>query len=78
MDISYRKAWGLLSEIESVLGLQLIGKQRGGKSGGKTNLTDEGLELIEAYLSLKIGLEEKVHDSIKIFFNKINKLSDRK
>lgn len=78
MSISYRKAWGLLREIESVLGFQLVGKHRGGKSGGKTDLTDEGLELIEAYLKLKIELEEKVHDSIKTFFNKINKISDRK
>jgi molybdate transport system regulatory protein len=78
LKISYRKAWGLLREIESVLGFQLVGKHRGGKSGGKTDLTDEGLELIDAYLNLKIGLEEKVHDSIKNFFNKINKISDRK
>ncbi len=78
MNISYRKAWGLLREIESVLGFQLVGKHRGGKSGGKTDLSDEGLELIDAYLRLKIELEEKVHDSIKNFFNKINKISDRK
>jgi molybdate transport system regulatory protein len=78
MNISYRKAWGLLREIETVLGFQLVGKHRGGKSGGKTDLTAEGIELIEAYLNLKIELEEKVHDSIKQFFKKINKISDRK
>lgn len=78
LNISYRKAWGLLREIESVLGFQLVGKHRGGKSGGKTDLTDEGLELIDAYLELKIELEEKVHDSIKNFFKQINKISDRK
>ena len=78
MKISYRKAWGLLRDIETVLGFQLVGKHRGGKSGGKTDLTSEGLELIDAYLNLKSELEDKVHDSIKKFFKKINNISDRK
>jgi molybdate transport system regulatory protein len=78
LNISYRKAWGLLREIESVLGFNLVGKHRGGKAGGKTDLTEEGLELIEAYLILKTELEEKVHDPVKKFFKKINKISDRK
>lgn len=77
LGISYRKAWGLLREIESVLGFQLTGKHRGGKAGGKTDLTPEGIELIDAYLNLKTELEEKVHDSIKKFFKKVNNISDR-
>lgn len=78
MAISYRKAWGLLREIEYVLGFQLVGKHRGGKSGGKTDLTAEGLELTEAYLELKIDLKDKVHDTVKTFFNRINNISERR
>jgi len=78
MGISYRKAWGLLREIEYVLGFQLVGKHRGGKAGGKTDLTEEGIELTDAYIMLKQDLDEKVHDTIKAFFNQINKISDRK
>jgi molybdate transport system regulatory protein len=77
MGISYRKAWGLLREIEYVLGFQLVGKHRGGKAGGKTDLTAEGLELTEAYSDLKIDLESDVHDTVKTFFNRINKISER-
>lgn len=77
LGISYRKAWGLLREIENVLGFHLTGKHRGGKSGGKTELTPEGIELIEAYSKLKADLEDKVHDSIKDFFKKVNNISDR-
>lgn len=76
MGISYRKAWGLLREIESVLGFQLIGKHRGGKAGGKTDLTEEGIELINAYIDLKSELEEKVHNTVKSFFWRINKISE--
>jgi molybdate transport system regulatory protein len=78
MGISYRKAWGLLREIEYVLGFQLVGKHRGGKEGGKTDLTAEGLELSEAYLNLKTDLEDKVHDTVKAFFNRINNISDKR
>jgi molybdate transport repressor ModE-like protein len=60
-----------------VLDFKLTGKHRGGKAGGKTNLTPEGLELIDAYLNLKSELEDKVHDSIKAFFKKVNNISDR-
>jgi molybdate transport repressor ModE-like protein len=77
MGISYRKAWGLLRGIEYVLGLQLVGKHRGGKEGGKTLLTQEGTDLTEAYINLKKDLDLAVHDTVKTFFNHINKISDR-
>jgi molybdate transport system regulatory protein len=77
MGISYRKAWGLLREIESVLGFQLVGKHRGGKDGGKTDLTQEGIELTEAYVALKHDLNFVVHDTVKVFFNRINKISEK-
>jgi len=78
MSISYRKAWGLLREIENVLGIQLVGKHRGGKAGGKTELTHEGLELTNAYIVLKSELEDRVHDTVKTFFGRINKITDKK
>ncbi len=78
MGISYRKAWGLLREIEYVLGFQLVGKHRGGKAGGKTELTMEGIELTEAYSILRRDLDIDVHDTVKIFFNQINKISKKK
>lgn len=78
MHFSYRKAWGLLREIEYILGFQLVGKHRGGKAGGKTTLTSEGEELTEAYAELKRNLEYIVKDKVKTFFNCINRLSDGK
>ena len=78
MGISYRKAWDLLREIEYVLGFHLVGKHRGGKAGGKTDLTQEGIELTEAFSNLKRDLNLDVHDTVKTFFNRLNKLSDRK
>lgn len=78
MGISYRKAWGLLCEMENALGFQLVGKHRGGKDGGKTFLTKNGTDLVDAYNILLSELEIASHDPVKRFFNCINEISDRK
>jgi len=75
MGISYRKAWGLLRDIEHVLGFQLVGKHRGGKDGGKTTLTSEGLELTKAFIKLRQDLEADVRETIRNFFKQINSIS---
>ncbi|MCU0407811.1 MAG: LysR family transcriptional regulator, partial [Bacteroidales bacterium] len=69
LGISYRKAWGLLRQIEQVLGFSLVSKHRGGKDGGKTFLSPEGIELTEAYSELRSKLDSALHDHVKSFFN---------
>jgi len=49
LNISYRKAWGDLRKTENALKKEIICKHRGGKNGGKTELTPFGLQLISAY-----------------------------
>jgi molybdate transport system regulatory protein len=78
MGISYRKAWGLLRETEKLIGFQLVGKHRGGKDGGKTYLTPDGNDLVDAYDLLLTELEKSSHDPVKKFFRSINEISDRK
>jgi molybdate transport repressor ModE-like protein len=74
LDISYRKAWGLLRQIEDLLGFRLVQRSRGGRTGGRTFLTEEGLELTGAYSELRKKLDSAVHDPVKEFFNRINKI----
>jgi molybdate transport system regulatory protein len=76
MGISYRKAWGLLRDIESALGFSLVGKRRGGKAGGRTTFTNEGKELLDAYTTLISDLESSGKEVIRTFFRKINDLKD--
>jgi len=78
MDISYRKAWGLLRNIELALGFSLVGKKRGGKAGGRTTFTPEGKELLDAYNSLIKDLESSGKESIRTFFKRINTITDKK
>ncbi len=49
MGMSYRHAWGIVQEINEVLGKEIIHSERGGVDGGKTQLTDEGKRLLEDF-----------------------------
>jgi molybdate transport system regulatory protein len=72
LEVSYRKAWGIIRKSENFLGFKLVDKQRGGKDGGHSFLTDEGLNLVQAYLELKDDINESIKKVTKKFFHKIN------
>ncbi|MDX9929315.1 MAG: LysR family transcriptional regulator [Bacteroidales bacterium] len=76
MKISYRKAWGLLREVEDLIGFRLIEKHRGGASGGKTLLTKEGNALVEAYGDLNAEIDIALKDIARRFFRRINEIAD--
>lgn len=75
VGVSYRKAWGDLKEAEESLGYQIIEKQRGGKDGGQTNLTEKGIKLIEAYEVLHQKFDDSVKDAVNEFRKNIEKNS---
>jgi molybdate transport system regulatory protein len=60
LRISYRKAWGDLKKAQDNLNVTLVEKQRGGKSGGKTVLTDEGRKLLRAYTKFRADIEKQI------------------
>lgn len=49
MQLSYRRAWGKIREIEVNLGQSLVQSEVGGVGGGSTRLTEEGVRLLDAY-----------------------------
>jgi molybdate transport repressor ModE-like protein len=77
MKISYRKAWGLLREVEDFLGFKLIEKHRGGASGGRTLLTNEGLALVKAYRDLNSEVDVALNDIARRFFRRINVINNK-
>lgn len=60
LGMSYRKAWGDLKKAEKHLGVGLIEKLRGGKTGGGTRLTDAGREWMTAYSCFRSDVEKAV------------------
>jgi molybdate transport system regulatory protein len=51
--MSYRYAWAHIKEIEEHLGESIVKTQKGGKHGGKTEITEAGLSLLKNYKRLK-------------------------
>ncbi len=58
LGMSYRYAWGLLKNVEKHLGEPVVRTQRGGKYGGKTELTHTGLSLVAYYRKLKKAMTD--------------------
>ena len=69
--VSYRKTWGDLNKIEEFLGFSVIEKHRGGKDGGVTYLTEEGMKLIQNYIEFKAEFQDAVDTIIKKFKKKL-------
>jgi molybdate transport system regulatory protein len=63
LNISYRKAWGDLKKAQDNLNIALVEKQRGGNTGGRTVLTDEGRKLVKAYTKFRADVEKKIEKS---------------
>ena len=62
LNISYRKAWGDLKKAQQALGVTLFEKHRGGVSGGGTELTKEGSELVAAYGAFKEECDRSIKE----------------
>lgn len=53
MGMSYKKAWKLVEELNSMYDSPLVVKEQGGKQGGGTTLTRRGCELIDSFRALE-------------------------
>ncbi|MEA5137693.1 winged helix-turn-helix domain-containing protein [Arcicella rigui] len=53
MEMSYKRAWDLITSMNSQATKPFVVTQVGGKSGGGAIVTPEGLQAIEAYKSLQ-------------------------
>ncbi len=51
--MSYRHAWDLIKEVEKHLEERVIMTQKGGKHGGRSELTSAGFLLLENFRELK-------------------------
>jgi molybdate transport system regulatory protein len=49
MDMSYKRAWDLVDEINRICRQPVVARQTGGKNGGGAALTEFGEALVERY-----------------------------
>ncbi len=71
-QISYRKAWGNIKKAEEILQFSIVEKKRGGVDGGKSLLTPDGENLLNAFEELKKGFDKSIYDVAKKFFRDLN------
>ncbi|ATZ61355.2 MAG: LysR family transcriptional regulator [Methanosarcinales archaeon Met12] len=49
LEMSYRHAWGIIQRVNKAWGEDVVRSARGGKKGGKTELTANGRALLNEY-----------------------------
>jgi molybdate transport system regulatory protein len=73
MKMSYRKAWRTLHAIEGNLGFALLDRQVGGVSGGGSQITDAGRELMKNYEGFRNDVKGALQEVYERHFGKGNK-----
>jgi molybdate transport system regulatory protein len=53
MDMSYRRAWLLVDEINRIFREPLVEKQMGGTGGGGARLSDLGRDVVHRYRAIE-------------------------
>jgi len=57
MNMSYKRAWDLVDEINRICQQAAVERQTGGKNGGGANLTPFGLSLVARYRKIERSIE---------------------
>lgn len=65
LNLSYRKTWDKLREIEEKLGYPVLETTQGGPTGGGTSLTPEGKKLMRAFELLHSLCDKYICDMIR-------------
>ena len=68
MKMSYKQAWDMINHLNSHIGSPVLISHRGGKGGGKAEVTDQGLQLINAYYDLQLKFKEflELHNEARL------------
>ena len=72
MNLSYTKCWNMINTIESKMGVKVLSRITGGKSGGGSTLTDEGRELLTNYIKIQNELNETGRKLFQKYFETEN------
>ena len=65
LGMSYRKAWGYIRRINSLLGEELVRTHKGGREGGGAELTPTGRKLLYVYKRVKSEVEKTVRRTLQ-------------
>lgn len=66
IDMSYTKAWYIITTIEKATGKEMLNKRIGGINGGSSKLTDEA----RAFIDLYVRMENEMAAEMEAIFEK--------
>ncbi|MBN2653260.1 MAG: LysR family transcriptional regulator [Spirochaetales bacterium] len=72
LKISYTKAWKMVDRLNKSFDLPVLISVSGGASGGGTNLTEFGHQMIDEYLKLKDEFDRWASENLSDFFRSLN------
>lgn len=73
LDMSYTKAWRLITHIEAVLETPILEKRIGGVEGGSSKLTPEARSLIARYTRMETEINQTVEQLFQKHFSEFSK-----
>ncbi|HJW42403.1 MAG TPA: LysR family transcriptional regulator [Rhizomicrobium sp.] len=65
MDMSYRRAWLLLHDVEDMMGAPVLAAETGGRKGGGTSLTTAGRAVVGHYRSIEAIAARSIDTELK-------------
>jgi molybdate transport system regulatory protein len=60
LNVTYRRAWEKIHEMEDRSGLRLLDTEVGGQGGGGARLTDEAKDFVDRFHQFEAGLEDEI------------------
>lgn len=67
LGIPYRRAWGIVRDMNKNSPKAIVEKQAGGKDGGRSRLTDEGRQVLAAFLQAEACFKQFSKDESNHF-----------
>ena len=64
MDMSYRRAWLLMNELNHMFDEPVIGTQQGGKTGGGAELTPFGSDLLDRFRAMEAKAKRAIDEDL--------------
>lgn len=72
MDMSYRRAWELIDELNTMFGQPVVASRSGGKKGGGATLTPFGLNLISRYRAMERAAEDATRPHVEALVKELS------
>lgn len=72
MDMSYRRAWELIDELNTMFGQPVVASRSGGRKGGGATLTPFGLNLISRYRAMERAAEDATRPHVEALVKELS------